>query len=236
MSKPSDEHFWHSVRQATQGRTRDWTTHTSDILILDEFDIYPHIEMSGPILNEESEELDRYLRTLWPTLKREPDTREVIEYPEKRPEVSMLHESRLDYSPSISLIERVRFSNLSLHDLHWRQLEELVAELLIRDGYHVQLGRGTKDAGVDIIAMKQDPITGFFLSVWQAKKLQAENKVDLHVIRELADTRVQHNATKGIIVTTTSLTKGALARVEQDRYLLGKVDGNDLSSWIQKGK
>jgi len=84
--------------------------------------------------------------------------------------------------------------------------------------------------------MKEDPITGFFMAVWQAKKLKEGNKVDIHVIRELADTRQQHNATKGIIVTTTSLTKDALDRIEQDRYILGKVDGDDLFSWIRKGK
>ena len=84
--------------------------------------------------------------------------------------------------------------------------------------------------------MKDDPTHGFFRAVWQAKKLKEKNKVNIHIIRELNDTRLQNNATKGIIVTTTSLTKGALARIEQDRYLLGKVDGNDLSSWIRKGK
>jgi HJR/Mrr/RecB family endonuclease len=180
--------------------------------------------------------LDTYIQHLLHVLDREPDTHEVVEHPEKDLLLPEARERIVPYSPSLHLLEKLRSSQMSLHDLHWRQLEELVAEMLTQDGYHVQLGRGTKDGGVDIIAVKEDPITGFFMAVWQAKKLKAGNKVDIHVIRELADTRQQHNATKGIIVTTTLLTKDALDRIEQDRYILGKVDGNDLSSWIQKEK
>ena len=177
-----------------------------------------------------------YLVTLSPLLDKKANEYEVIEHPQTELLLPEKQESIILCSPSIRLLEELRSSRVSLHNLHWRQLEELVAELLIQDGYSVELGPGTKDNGVDIIAMKKDPTIGFFLTVWQAKKLNTGNKVDLHIIRELADTRVQHNATKGIIVTTTSLTKGALARIEQDRYLLGKVDGNDLSSWIRKEK
>jgi len=177
-----------------------------------------------------------YLQHLSDVLDREPDTHEVVEHPETELLLPETRERIVLYSPSIRLLEQLRSFHLSLHDLHWREFEELVAELLRQDGYHVKLGPGTKDEGVDILAYKEDPITGFFLTIWQAKKLKEGNKVELPVIRELADTRIQHNATKGIIVTTSSLTRGALARIEQDRYILGKVDGNDLSTWIQKGK
>lgn len=201
----------------------------------------PLIGVEHDMLNAEDLQNTRqqaadYMLDLWSTLQQEPDVHEVFVYPETPLQRSVIREKIVRYSPSISLRDRVRSSQLSLHNLHWRQLEELVAQLLTRDGYQVTLGPGTKDGGVDIIAMKEDPIIGVFLTVWQAKKLKAENKVDIHVIRELADTRQQHNATKGIIVTTTTLTRGALARIEQDRYLLGKVDGDDLSFWIQKGK
>ena len=180
---------------------------------------------------------DMYRQLLLKTVvELEPDTHEVIEYPETDFLLPETREQIMLYSPSLRLLEQLRTSQMSLHNLHWRQLEELVAELLVQAGYQVELGRGTKDEGVDIIAMKEDPIHGLFRAVWQAKKLKEKNKVGLNIIRELNDTRLQHNATKGIIVTTTSLTDGALKRIEQDRYLLGKVDGNDLSYWIQKGK
>jgi restriction system protein len=75
---------------------------------------------------------------------------------------------------------------------------------------------------------------GFFKTLWQAKKKEAKNKVGLSVIRELADTRSEFKASKGIIVTSTYLTKDALARIQRDKYILGKVDRDDLNEWIER--
>jgi restriction system protein len=137
-------------------------------------------------------------------------------------------------SPSFTLLERLLESTAHLDALTWREFEELIADLLEKDGYTVMLGRGTRDGGKDITATKQLAEVGQFMSVWQVKKLTPGNKVELSVIRELADTRVQHKASKGVIVTTTYLTRGALERVQQDQYLLGKVDRDDLLEWIRR--
>ncbi|WP_409259110.1 restriction endonuclease [Pseudomonas saponiphila] len=59
-------------------------------------------------------------------------------------------------------------------------------------------------------------------------------KVGLSTIRELADVRNEEKANKGIIVTTSFLTRDALKRVARDRYWLGKVDNNDLKVWIDR--
>jgi restriction endonuclease Mrr len=150
-----------------------------------------------------------------------------------------LSETRLriaHLSPSFKMLERLLESATHLDALTWREFEELIADLLEKDGYTVTLGRGTKDGGKDITATKQLEDVGQFMSVWQVKKLTPGNKVELSVIRELADTRTQHKASKGMIVTTTYLTRGALERVQQDQYLLGKVDRDDLIQWIRRVK
>jgi restriction system protein len=134
------------------------------------------------------------------------------------------------------MLERLLESVTHLDALTWREFEELIADLLDKDGYTVTLGPGTKDGGKDITATKQLEEVGQFMSVWQVKKLTPGNKVELSVIRELADTRTQHKASKGMIVTTTYLTRGALERVQQDQYLLGKVDRDDLMQWIRRVK
>jgi restriction endonuclease Mrr len=139
-------------------------------------------------------------------------------------------------SPSFKMLERLLESATHLDALTWREFEELVADLLDKDGYTVTLGRGTKDGGKDIIATKQLEDVGPFMSVWQVKKLKPGNKVELAVIRELADTRTQHKASKGMMVTTAYLTRGALERVQQDQYLLGKIDRDDLIQWIRRVK
>ena len=94
--------------------------------------------------------------------------------------------------------------------------------------------RGTKDGGVDVVAVKDLEAVGSFKTLWQAKKKGLNNRVGLSVIRELADTRNEMKASKGIIVTSTYLTRGALARVQRDKYILGKVDRDDLNGWIRR--
>lgn len=139
-------------------------------------------------------------------------------------------------SPSFSFFQKLFDGGIPLEALNWREFEELVADLLLKDGYKVDLGPGRSDGGKDIIAVKELGGVGPFMSVWQAKKLKPGNKVGISVIRELADTRNEHKASKGMVVTTTYLTRGALARVQQDQYILGKIDRDDLMQWIQKVK
>lgn len=140
------------------------------------------------------------------------------------------------YSPSLKIILDIKNEKLSMHDLEWHQFEDIVAELLTKDGYKVIQGTKTKDGGVDIFAEKYVSEIGNILTIWQAKKLRKKNKVGLRIIRELADTRNEMKASKGIIVTNTSLTKGAIERITKDTYLLEKVDGVDLKKWIQRIK
>src|SRR5947209_20412899 len=55
-------------------------------------------------------------------------------------------------SPSFVLIAKLLEGGISLDGLTWREFEELVAYLLEKDGYRVELGPGRNDGGVDIIA------------------------------------------------------------------------------------
>jgi hypothetical protein len=138
------------------------------------------------------------------------------------------------HAPSFELLQQVQRDLMSLDDLSWREFEKLIAQMLERDGYKVDLMQGTKDGGVDVVAIKDLGSAGHFKSVWQAKKNRADRKVGLSLVRELADTRLEHGASKAIIVTTSHLTAGALRRVERDRYLLGKMDRDDLNAWLHR--
>jgi restriction system protein len=138
------------------------------------------------------------------------------------------------FAPSLSLLRKLQKHPLDLDDLSWREFERLIATLLEKDGYVVELMRGSKDGGVDVMATKDLGAVGSFKSIWQAKKKGIGSKVGISVVRELADTRNEFGASKGMIVTSTYLTRGALDRIERDKYILGKVDRDDLESWIQR--
>jgi hypothetical protein len=153
--------------------------------------------------------------------------RRIIELPETEIRIAQ-------YAPSFSVLRDLQRNAARLDGLSWRQFEKLIAELLERDGYEVQLMQGSKDGGVDVVAVKKLGAAGFFKTLWQAKKKGLKSRVGIEVVRELADTRQEFGASKAFIVTSTYLTKGALQRIDRDRFVLGKVDRDDLDSWIKK--
>ncbi|HEY6873044.1 MAG TPA: restriction endonuclease [Geobacteraceae bacterium] len=138
------------------------------------------------------------------------------------------------YAPSFSLLRQLQKGTTALDSLSWREFEKLIATLLEKDGYTVELMQGSKDGGVDVIAVKDLGANGYFKALWQAKKQALTNKVGISVVRELADTRQEFGASKGIIVTSSYLTSGALNRINRDKYILGKVDREDLDAWIRR--
>jgi len=153
------------------------------------------------------------------------------------PRSILLPETRLEVarlSPSYSVLDTLLAQSVNIDDLHWRQFEKLIAGLLEVDGYEVELMEGTKDGGIDVVAIKDLGPLGLFKTLWQAKKKRVGNKVGLSVVRELADTRNEFGASKAFIVTSTFLTRGAAQRIQRDRYQLGKVDRYDLGVWIDR--
>jgi HJR/Mrr/RecB family endonuclease len=136
------------------------------------------------------------------------------------------------FAPTHAILQAILSRSTSIDDLSWRQFEKLVAELLESAGYKVELMRGTKDGGVDVVALLDRGPLGLFNTLWQAKKKEVGNKVGLSVIRELADTKNELGASKAYIVTSTYLTRDAIQRIERNQFVLGKVDRTDLDKWI----
>ncbi|QPI65548.1 restriction endonuclease [Vreelandella venusta] len=154
-----------------------------------------------------------------------------------QPEIIGLPETKIEiaqYSPSIRLVEQLKSPDFSLESMSWRQFEVFISRLLESDGYEIELMDGMKDGGVDIVAVKNMKEAGLYKTLWQAKKYKKSNKVGIPAIRELADVRNEFGASKGILVTTSFLTRGALERVYRDNFILGKVDKKDLSEWINR--
>lgn len=137
-------------------------------------------------------------------------------------------------SPSLIAIgqELVRTGN-TLHDLDPRQFEELVANLLERDGWKVLLTPRSRDGGVDVIAERKDPLLGLLRTVWEAKRYNPRtNKVGVSTIRELSASVEDNRGTKGVLVTTGLLTKGALDYVEQRKHRLSAAEFGKVEDWL----
>lgn len=138
------------------------------------------------------------------------------------------------FAPSIGLLNDFRLRTINLDQLSWREFEIMVSQLLESDGYEIELMSGTKDGGVDVVAYKDLGEAGVFKTIWQAKKYKTSRKVGLQTVRELADVRNEHSASKAFLVTSGFLTAGALSRIHRDKYVLGKVDRDDLEVWINR--
>ena len=136
-------------------------------------------------------------------------------------------------SPSYLLIAKQILENKrSLQEIHWKDFEKLIGELLEKNGWFVEVTRGTKDGGIDLIAKKTDISIGEIKAIWQAKKYGSKNKVSLSDVRELSAIRESVGATKGIIVTTSKLTRGAIEWINRDLYRLGYMEGKQIEEWI----
>ncbi|MEQ9690917.1 MAG: restriction endonuclease [Bauldia litoralis] len=143
--------------------------------------------------------------------------------------------SWIETSPSALLIARELLeSGRLLSEMDWRKFEKLIAELLEREGWTVELLRGTKDGGMDVISTRNDPMLGGLKAVWQAKRYGVGKKVRLAQARELSGVVQREGVTKGVLVTTSSLTRGALDWIRQDEFRLEAKDGDDVRRWIEK--
>ena len=143
--------------------------------------------------------------------------------------------SKFSVAPTtFTIAERLLSDGRGLSALSWRELEVLLADLLDADGWSVQLTPPSGDGGVDVLAARDDPVIGPILTVWQAKRYAPHRKIGIETIRELITVREDQHASKAFIVTTSTLTTGALSRVNQERYKLGAVQGPDLSFWVKR--
>lgn len=125
-----------------------------------------------------------------------------------------------------SLIERVRAMSPNA-------FEGLIVDLLVAMGYGggrtelAQQTRFTNDGGIDGM-IKEDPL-GLDLVVMQAKRYSPPNTVGRPDLQSFAGSLDGNKATKGIFVTTSTFTKGAIdfAQTIQKRLVL--IDGEELA-------
>ena len=141
----------------------------------------------------------------------------------------------IETTPSyILLAEQIVRHGRLLEELDWRDFENLVGDLLEKEGWTVEVTQGTRDGGIDVIATRDDPIVGKVRSLWQAKKYKSTRRVALNEVRELSAVRDEARATIGMMITTSKLTRDAIAWVQRDAYRLGYKDDAAVKEWIEK--
>lgn len=132
-----------------------------------------------------------------------------------------------------SLITELSNNPKLLLTLEPRKFEELIAELLAKEGLEVSLTPQTRDGGRDILAFQTSSV-GNHLFLVECKRYAPERPVDVSLVRALYGTVTQERATAGILVTTSYFTKDAISFRESIKYQLGLRDYDSLTHWIKK--
>jgi len=123
-----------------------------------------------------------------------------------------------------------------LQDIHWRQFEYLTGEYFKRSGYSVEVTQGRKDGGVDVIVKKENTFSGPELIYVQCKKFSRGNHVEIDSVRAFWSTINDNLASKGIIATTSKLTKGAREYCKARMYRLWACEEEKVAHWLNEMK
>jgi Restriction endonuclease len=117
-----------------------------------------------------------------------------------------------------------------LHTLDWRAFERLLADILETFGYEIELHQGTKDGGIDIVAIKREDVFGHHKYILQAKRWT--KKVGVEPVRQILFLHDHMRATKSCLATTAKFTKGAWDLSQQYSWQLELRDHSGLYEWI----
>jgi len=120
-----------------------------------------------------------------------------------------------------------------LKNIHWRQFEYLTAEFFKRKGFHIKITPARKDGGKDIIASKDSGILGPDLIIIECKRHSYDNPVDIQTVKAFWTTVNDEGATKGLIATTSHLTRDAKDYCNVRKYRLSFAESENVKRWLK---
>jgi hypothetical protein len=129
------------------------------------------------------------------------------------------------------IIRAVKMKPEDLLQLNSRQFEELVAEIWRSLGYETELTAQTKDGGRDIVAVKKLEANVRFLI--ECKRYDPSRRVGVELVRALYGVRAHEKATKGILATTSTFTRGAKAFFDDHIWELEPRDFDGVVQWVR---
>jgi restriction system protein len=116
--------------------------------------------------------------------------------------------------------------------INWRKFEGLTGEFFHREGFHVEVGPGRNDDGVDLRLWPDSPESNQPPTVVvQCKRQKAA--VEKVIVKALYADIVSEKARSGLIVTTSRLSVGAKKVLKARQYPIGQADRPTLRAWVK---
>lgn len=114
-----------------------------------------------------------------------------------------------------------------------RRFEELVAELLTRDGLDVELTPERKDGGRDVLAY-MDTEFGRHLYLVECKRYSSDRPVGVEIVRALYGVVEHERATAGLLITTSRFTAPAVDFQTTIKNRMTLKEYTHLCDWLKR--
>ncbi len=132
--------------------------------------------------------------------------------------------------------EFINYLKENEHDLdkmHWRNFERLVAEFFRKVGYHVELGPGTNDGGIDIRVWSDFKSSeGPPLIIIQCKRYSEGNKVSIDTVKAFYADVIHEKTGFGLIATTSSIAIGGKKIINARGYNITTAESTEVKRMI----
>ena len=129
-----------------------------------------------------------------------------------------------------NLIEVLNRNFSLVNKIHPTDFEFVVARLLEKLNYRVEVTSQTRDGGFDIIALSGDKLP--VKQLIECKRYK--NKVDVSIIRSFLYVIDKEKVNQGVLFTTSTYTKDAMKEANQFGHKIHLVDSNKLQTWIRE--
>ena len=116
--------------------------------------------------------------------------------------------------------------------MHWRNFERLTSEFFRRQGYEVDLGRRTKDGGVDVrVWTDKESKNGPPFLLIQCKRTR--DVVGIETVKAFWTDVAFEQAEKGLIATTSSVSRDSKKICEVRKWPMSFAEGEQVQRWAR---
>jgi len=131
------------------------------------------------------------------------------------------------------MIRAIYRDHQELYRLEPRDFEEMIAELLRKQDYQVELTKQTRDGGYDLIALQllKDIPLRFLV---ECKRFSSHRKIGVDIIRSFSDVMTT-SGNMGMICTSSYFSPDAISYKNKFKpYLLHLKDHDDIVRWVNQ--
>lgn len=133
----------------------------------------------------------------------------------------------------LSIYEEILLNPEYVYNLEPCEFEEFVADVFRNIGFNAEVTQKTHDGGKDIVATFE--MGGvLYTTYFECKRYSPNRPVGVEIVRELYAVMEMERVDKGVIVTTSYFTRGAVAEAQRLNGRIRLFDFDELCRLIQQ--